>query len=57
MSGRRFMKRQVIPVLAEYLRPLQPTEQELKSVLSELKQFRHKIGAKLKLADLQDQMK
>lgn len=51
-SGRRFMRRQVIPVLAASLRPLKPTDSELQAVLGELKQFRHKIGAKLALSDL-----
>ena len=52
-SGRRFMKRHVVPVLATSLRPLEPTEGELKSVLAELKQLRHKMATKLKLVDLQ----
>jgi hypothetical protein len=51
-SGRRFMVRKVIPVLATTIRPLKPTEDELKSVLAELSRLKHKIGTKLKLADL-----
>jgi hypothetical protein len=53
LSSRRFMRRQVIPVLAGTISPLKPTESELKSVLAELKQLKHKIGTKLKLPDLQ----
>jgi hypothetical protein len=51
-SRRRFMMRQVVPVLASAIRPLKPTESELKFVLAELTQLKHKIGTKLKLADL-----
>jgi hypothetical protein len=47
------MVRQVVPVLATAIRPLRPSESELKSVLAELTQLKHKIGTKLKLADLQ----
>jgi len=52
-SGRRFMKRHLVSILAKSLRPLQPTERELRTVLAELKQLRHKIATKMKLADLQ----
>lgn len=55
-AGRRFMKRQVIPVLATCLQPLKPTESELTRVLAELKQLGHKMGKRLKLEDLQTQM-
>lgn len=51
-SGGRFMRREVIPVLAASLRPLRPTEPEIRSVLSELKQLRHKMASKLKPTDL-----
>lgn len=56
LSGRRFMRRQVVPVLARALRPLRPTEEELKTALSELKQLRNKMGTKLELSDLQQGM-
>jgi hypothetical protein len=55
-SGRRFMQRHVIPTLAMSLRPLKPTESELRAVLAELKQLKHKMATKLKLADLQLQL-
>jgi hypothetical protein len=51
-SGGRFMRREVVPVLADSLRPLRPTEPEIRSVLSELTQLRHKMASKLKPADL-----
>jgi hypothetical protein len=56
ISGRRFMRRQIVPVLASSLKPLRPTEKELQSVLAELKQVRNKMGAKLVLSDLQEHM-
>jgi hypothetical protein len=52
MSGRRFMRRHVVPVLAKSLRPLHPSEEELSGVLAELKALRHKIGKKVDLAEL-----
>jgi len=52
LSGRRFMRRQIIPSLAKTLAPLRPTMQELRAVSDEMKQFRHKIGSKLRLDDL-----
>jgi hypothetical protein len=55
-SGGRFMRREVVPVLAASLRPLRPTEPEISSVLSELKQLRHKMASKLKPADLLAQL-
>jgi hypothetical protein len=48
----RFMKREVLPILARALRPLNPSTEELVSVLAELKQLKHKIGGKLKPAEL-----
>ncbi|WP_323502366.1 hypothetical protein [Variovorax sp. RTB1] len=51
-SGPRFMRRQVIPVLATTLMPLKPTTAELQTVIDELKRLRHKIGSKLRLTDL-----
>jgi hypothetical protein len=56
LSGRRFMRRQVVPVLARSLRPLRPSEQELKTVLDELRTVRNKMGTKLVLSDLQQGM-
>lgn len=47
LSGSRFMTRQIIPVLAANLAPLQPRQNEIQSVANELKQLRHKIGSKI----------
>ena len=55
-ASRRFMRREVIPQLARALRPLRPRETEMQAVLAELKQMRHKLGSKLVLADLQEQL-
>ncbi|MES2205893.1 MAG: hypothetical protein V4525_03740 [Pseudomonadota bacterium] len=52
-SGRRFMRREVLPILANTLQPLRPSENEITDVIAELKQLRHKIGSKLLLSDLQ----
>lgn len=52
ISGRRFLKRQIVPSLAKTLDPLRPTEHEIKTVLAELSQLGHKIGKKFVLADL-----
>jgi hypothetical protein len=51
-AGGRFMRREITPVLARCLAPLRPSDDELKTVLAELKQLRHKMGSKLKPADL-----
>ena len=56
MSGKRFMRRQIVPLLAKSLRPLQPSEPELAAALSELKKSKYKIGKKLKLEDLAEQL-
>lgn len=52
ISGRRFMRTKVIPVLAKALHPLRPTEIEIALALSEMRLLKHKIGFKLKPADL-----
>jgi hypothetical protein len=51
-SGSRFMKREVVPVLATALKPLQPTQEEIELVLGELRKVKQKIGRKLRAADL-----
>lgn len=52
VSGRRFMRRDVVPVLVKSLNPLRPRKEEIAGILAELKSHGHKMGAKLKLADL-----
>jgi hypothetical protein len=51
-SRRRFMRREIIPVVVKTIGPVKPTESEVKAVLAELKATGHKIGAKLKASDL-----
>jgi hypothetical protein len=48
------MKREIVPVLAKSLG--QPTEEEIKLVLGELKKVKQKIGWKLKASDLVEGM-
>jgi hypothetical protein len=52
-AGRRYVQRQVAPILGITLKPLQPKESELLAVLAELKQLKHKMASKLKVADVQ----
>lgn len=52
VSGQRYLRKQILPTLAIALKPLSPSESELKSILSELKAHGHKIGAKLRANDV-----
>lgn len=52
-AGRRYVQRQVAPILGITLKPLQPKESELLVVLAELKQLKHKMASKLKVTDIQ----
>ncbi|MFZ6679226.1 hypothetical protein [Undibacterium sp. Tian12W] len=52
-AGSRYVKRRIIPVLGPNLKPLRPTESELKSALAELKADQKKMATRLKIADLQ----
>ena len=56
-AGRRFMRRQIIPLLAKAIRPLHPTEAEMRSILNEMRKQKHKIGSKLKLNELIEYLK
>jgi hypothetical protein len=53
-AGKRYMRSQIVPVLATALRPLKPTEGEVTAALEELKKLRHKIGSKLKVNELME---
>ena len=55
-SGSRFMRREIIPVLARSLAPLQPTQQELEAVVNEIRQGTHKIGRKVKPEQVLEQI-
>jgi hypothetical protein len=57
MAGRRYMRRQIIPVLAGTLQPLRPGQEEIERVMNELKQLRHQIGSRCKPDDLLAQMR
>jgi len=56
-SGLRFMRRQILPALARSLKPLQPTQQEIEAVIGEIKQGTHKIGKRLKAAEVMEQIR
>lgn len=56
LAGGRYMRRQIVPLLAQCLRPLQPTQGELQVVMAELKTLRHKMASKLKLPVLMAQI-
>jgi len=51
-GGRRFMKREIVPVLARTLGPLSPTRTEIDATLQELRTAKHQIGRKLRVDDL-----
>ncbi|MES2041848.1 MAG: hypothetical protein V4495_28870 [Pseudomonadota bacterium] len=52
-AGSRYVKRRIIPVLGPSLKPLTPTESELKAALAELKADRQKMATRLNIAELQ----
>ncbi|MGW8389393.1 hypothetical protein [Pseudoduganella sp. HUAS MS19] len=51
-SGPRFMRKEILPLLAKSLAPLKPSEAEIDRALREFKQAGHKIGKKLKAAQV-----
>lgn len=51
-AGRRYVRGEIMPVLARTLRPLKPTEAEIAGVIAELKRYKHKLGRKLDAAEL-----
>jgi len=51
-SGRRYMKRKIVPHVVQALRPLHPSETEIAEVLASFKMQGLKIGRKLKSSDL-----
>ena len=55
-SGPRFIKGEIVPVLARSLSPIQPTADEIERVLAELKQTKRKIGRKVSVTDLVERM-
>jgi hypothetical protein len=57
LSDQRFMRRKIIPVLARSLRPLRPSEAEVRAALDEMQSSNYKMGAKLKLTDLMSHLR
>ncbi|RQP24133.1 hypothetical protein [Piscinibacter terrae] len=57
MTGRRFMRREIAPVVAQALRPLKPRTSEMSRALDELRKHGHKIGRKLKVSDIEAHLK
>lgn len=55
--GSRFMTREVVPVLAKSLKPLEPTNEELGLALGELKKVKQKIGSKVRVSELLECMR
>lgn len=51
-AGRRYLRRQIIPILGDALAPLRPTEKEIRGVLTALKNADRKLGSKLRADDL-----
>ena len=51
ISGRRYMRREILPILVTTLTPLNPKKEEIDSVLSNLNRLGYKIAKKLKLTD------
>lgn len=56
VSGRIYLRREVLPALGRALRPLRPSESEIAGVLAEMKSLGHKIGSKLRVADVLSQV-
>ena len=52
ISGRRYIRKKIIPVIAKGLSPIRPSREELTATLAELKRIGHKVGKKIRLADL-----
>lgn len=51
-AGPRFMRKEILPLLAKSLSPVKPSEAEIERALREFKQAGHKIGKKLKAAQV-----
>lgn len=57
VSDQRYLRQQVIPPLAQALKPLQPSTDELTTALAEVKGAGHKIGGKLQVMELEQALK
>ncbi|MFZ6723351.1 hypothetical protein [Undibacterium sp. Ji49W] len=56
-SGSRYVRKQIVPVLAISLKPLRPKVSELNVIVREMKAQKHKLGRKIRVADLQHYLK
>lgn len=56
LSSGRYMRRYILPQLANSLRPLSPTDAEIKSVMIDLKQKGYKMGKRVDLSDLRSEL-
>jgi hypothetical protein len=56
-SGRRWMRKEILPALSKSLRPLRPSESEIGTVIGEMKQAKLKMGSKLKAAELMERIR
>jgi hypothetical protein len=56
VSGRRYLRREILPTLGIALQPLRPSDLEIGAALSELKKLGHKIGAKLRPVDVSNHL-
>lgn len=52
-SGSRYVRKQIVPVLAISLKPLHPKVSELNVIVRDMKERKHKLGRKIKVADIQ----
>lgn len=57
LQSRRFFEKKVFPVLVPALRPLRPTQEEIASILGELKSAKTRLGRKLKLQSLWEKLR
>lgn len=55
--GRRYVRGQIVPQLADALRPLKPSAGEVRTILDSLRKHKHKLGEKLTPAELLDYLK
>ncbi|WP_028102805.1 hypothetical protein [Pseudoduganella violaceinigra] len=51
-AGQRFMRKEILPPLAKALAPLKPSEAEIEQALRDFRKAGHKIGGKLKAAEI-----
>jgi hypothetical protein len=52
LSGRRWIRRQLTPLMVRCLGPLKPSQTEVEAAVAEMKQQNHKIGTKVNVAYL-----